>query len=556
LFSHCASRTLAFEVNLGDIMTEGKIVILDTTLRDGGQTLGVDFSCADKIAITQSLDEIGIDYIEAGWPGANPIDNAFFDTPPKLGSSKLVAFGMTRRGGFSAANDPGLNAVINAKTDASCLVGKTWDFHVETALNTTLDENLDMICQSVKEAIKLGRETMFDCEHFFDGYKHNRSYCLDCVQAAQDGGASWVILCDTNGGSLPNEIFEIVSEVKNQKPNIPIGIHCHNDTGVAEANTLAAISAGARHIQGTINGLGERCGNADLITLIPTLVLKTGYEISISEDRLPKLYGLSRFLDERLNRTPNPQAPYVGAAAFAHKGGLHASAAQKDPRTYEHVPPEKVGNERQYLVSDQAGRANILARFAQLKIDIDPKDHRLESLISLVKEREFEGWAFDTAEASFELLARRYLGEVPEYFRIGRFRVMDERRFNVRGEFVVESEATTTIFVGSESFHEVAVGNGPINAVDTAIRKALTTAYPMLSDVELVDYKVRILDAAIGSGTGAITRVLIEFRVPNGTVWRTVGLSTNIIEASVAALGEGMIWKLQHDSVAGPNARN
>ena len=538
----------------GSDMAGEKIWLFDTTLRDGGQTRGVDFSRADKIAIAKALDDFGVDYIEAGWPGANPTDDAFFAAPPKMRQAKLVAFGMTRRGGRSAANDPGLNAVIDAEVDAACLVGKTWDFHVETALNTTLEENLDMILQSVKSTAERGREPMFDCEHFFDGYKANPGYALDCVRAASEGGASWVVLCDTNGGALPEEVYSIVSAVKNELPEVPIGIHCHNDAGVAVANSLAAIAAGARQVQGTINGLGERCGNADLISLIPTLVLKTDYETSIPEARLPKLMGLSRFLDDRLNRVPNPHAPYVGAAAFAHKGGLHASAAQKDPRTYEHIPPEKVGNERHYLVSDQAGRSNMLARFVASGIDVDPQDPRVTTLISLVKEKEFEGWAFDSAEASFELLARRTLGTLPDFFRIGRFRVMDERRFNARGELVVESEATATIFVGDSAFHEVAIGNGPVNAVDTAMRKALNSAYPSLAEVELVDYKVRILDAAQGSGTGAVTRVLIEFRVPDGTVWRTVGLSTNIIDASVAALGDGMIWKLQHDGIIGPKS--
>ena len=538
----------------GSDMAGEKIWLFDTTLRDGGQTRGVDFSRADKIAIAKALDDFGVDYIEAGWPGANPTDDAFFAAPPKMRQAKLVAFGMTRRGGRSAANDPGLNAVIDAEVDAACLVGKTWDFHVETALNTTLEENLDMILQSVKSTAERGREPMFDCEHFFDGYKANPGYALDCIRAASEGGASWVVLCDTNGGALPEEVYSIVSAVKNELPEVSIGIHCHNDAGVAVANSLAAIAAGARQVQGTINGLGERCGNADLISLIPTLVLKTDYETSIPEARLPKLMGLSRFLDDRLNRVPNPHAPYVGEAAFAHKGGLHASAAQKDPRTYEHIPPEKVGNERHYLVSDQAGRSNMLARFAASGIDVDPQDPRVTTLISLVKEKEFEGWAFDSAEASFELLARRTLGTLPDFFRIGRFRVMDERRFNARGELVVESEATATIFVGDSAFHEVAIGNGPVNAVDTAMRKALNSAYPSLAEVELVDYKVRILDAAQGSGTGAVTRVLIEFRVPDGTVWRTVGLSTNIIDASVAALGDGMIWKLQHDDIIGPKS--
>ena len=535
-------------------MTDNRIWLFDTTLRDGGQTRGVDFSHADKIAISHELDEIGIDYVEGGWPGANPTDDAFFGNPPALKNASMVAFGMTRRGGRSAANDPGLNAVLDAQVPATCLVGKTWDFHVETALKTSLEENLEMICQSVAAARERGRESMFDCEHFFDGYKNNPAYAIDCARAAHDGGAAWVVLCDTNGGTLPDEVFEIVSAVRAALPDARIGIHTHNDAGLAVANTLAAVRAGARQVQGTINGIGERCGNADLISIIPTLILKMGYETNIPEENLPRLMALSRMLDDRLNRAPNVQAPYVGEAAFAHKGGLHASAAQKDPRTYEHIPPEKVGNSRQYLVSDQAGKSNMLARFAEFGIEIDAKDQRLDKLIAQVKEREYEGWAFDSAEASFELLARRALGEVPDYFSIGRFRVMDERRFDVRGQLVVESEATATITVGSNSYHEVAVGNGPVNAVDTALRKALMTAYPTLEDIELVDYKVRILDSRDGqSGTGAITRVMIEFGTPDGTVWRTVGLSTNIIDASVVALGDGMIWKLQHDSVPGPN---
>ena len=319
---------------------------------------------------------------------------------------------------------------------------------------------------------------------------------------------------------------------------------------MAVANTLAAVKAGARQIQGTLNGLGERCGNADLITLIPTLMLKLGYKTNIAADKLSKLKSLSRMLDERLNRQPNAHAPYVGDAAFAHKGGLHASAAQKDPRTYEHVPPETVGNQRSYLISDQTGRSNILARFKEVGIEIDSKDARIEKLIAEVKQKEFLGWAFDSAEASFELLARRMLDGVPDYFEIGRFRVMDERRFNARGELVVESEATASILVHGQTHHEAAVGNGPVNAVDTAIRKALSQAYPLLSDVELIDYKVRILPPnEQASGTGATTRVLIEFADSQGKNWRTVGVSTNIIDASVIALADGMCWKLLHSGV-------
>ncbi len=534
-------------------MSGEKIWLFDTTLRDGGQMRGVDFTHADKLAIATALDEIGIDYVEGGWPGANPTDDALFAAPPALKNAKMVAFGMTRRGGRSTANDPGLNAVINAEVPATCLVGKSWDFHVETAIKTTLAENLEMIRQSVAAAKQRGRESMFDCEHFFDGFKNNADYALSCAKAAFDGGAAWIILCDTNGGALPDEVFEIVAAVRAHLPEANLGIHCHNDAGVAVANSMAAVASGVRQVQGTINGIGERCGNADLITLIPNLMLKSGYSTSIGEENLPRLMMLSRMLDERLNRAPNAHAPYVGEAAFAHKGGLHASAAQRDPRTYEHVPPEKVGNKRQYLISDQAGRSNMLARFADFGIDVCANDAQIDKLIRHVKEREFEGWAFDSAEASFELMARRALGELPDYFSIGRFRVMDERRFNAKGELVVESEATTTITVGDKSYHEAAIGNGPVNAVDTAMRKALIAAYPTLEGVDLVDYKVRILDARDGhSGTGAITRVMIEFRVPGGPVWRTVGLSTNIIDASVAALGDGMIWKLQHDGVLGP----
>ena len=526
-------------------MTGERIWLFDTTLRDGGQTLGVDFSVADKIAIARALDEMGIDYIEGGWPGANPTDDQLFADFPAMRHARSVAFGMTRRGGRSVSNDPGLVAVLDAETDATCLVGKTWDFHVTTALNTSLEENLLMIGESVAAAIARGREALFDCEHFFDGFKANPDYALDCVHAAHQAGAAWVVLCDTNGGALPHEVEEIVSTVSHKVEGVRLGIHTHNDGGLAIANTIAAVKAGARQVQGTINGIGERCGNADLITLIPTLMLKLGYDVGITAEKLTRLKALSRMLDTRLNRLPDAQAPFVGDAAFAHKGGLHASAAQKDPRTYEHISPELVGNNRQYLVSDQSGKANFIARFAELGITLDPGDSRLEALIQTVKQKEFEGWAFDTAEASMELLVRRSLGEVPEYFVLGRFRVMDERRFNARGSLVVESEATATVHVGDQQHHEAAVGNGPVNAVDTAIRKALVNAYPALQGVRLVDYKVRILaDTPAAKGTAAVTRVLIECRDDEGTSWISVGVSTNIIDASVMALADAMTWKL------------
>jgi 2-isopropylmalate synthase len=529
-------------------MSDNHIWLFDTTLRDGGQTRGVDFSVSDKIAISQALDEFGIDYVEAGWPGANPTDDQFFEKPPILKKSSLVAFGMTRRGGRSTENDPGFNAIINAQTDATCLVGKTWDFHVNTALNISMDENLKMIKESLQAASARGREPMFDCEHYFDGFKANPDFALECVKAAFDGGARWIILCDTNGGTLTDDVFEIVSKTKSFLPQANIGIHCHNDIGLAVANSIAAIKAGARQVQGTINGLGERCGNADLITLIPTLMLKLGYKTSIPEEKISKLLSLSRMVDDRLNLVPNSHAPYVGSAAFAHKGGLHASAAQKDPRTYEHIPPETVGNERSFVISDQIGRSNVLARFSEVGIEIPADDIRIEKLIREIKEKEYNGWSFDSAEASFELLARKALGQVPDYFKIGRFRVTDERRFNAKGELVVESEATAAITIGSHTQYEVEYGNGPVHAIDKAIRKALIQFYPSLGDVDLIDFKVRILEPHEGQkGTGAVTRVLIEFKDEHDLIWRTVGVSTNIIDASVMALSDGMVWKLMND---------
>ncbi len=529
-------------------MSDNHIWLFDTTLRDGGQTRGVDFSVSDKIAISQALDEFGIDYVEAGWPGANPTDDQFFEKPPILKKSSLVAFGMTRRGGRSTENDPGFNAIINAQTDATCLVGKTWDFHVNTALNISMDENLKMIKESLQAASARGKEPMFDCEHYFDGFKSNSDFALECVKAAFDGGAHWIILCDTNGGTLTDDVFEIVSKTKSFLPQANIGIHCHNDIGLAVANSIAAIKAGARQVQGTINGLGERCGNADLITLIPTLMLKLGYKTSIPEEKIAKLLSLSRMVDDRLNLVPNSHAPYVGSAAFAHKGGLHASAAQKDPRTYEHIPPETVGNERSFVISDQIGRSNVLARFSEVGIEIPADDIRIEKLIREIKEKEYNGWSFDSAEASFELLARKALGQVPDYFRIGRFRVTDERRFNAKGELVVESEATAAIMIGSHTQYEVEYGNGPVHAIDKAIRKALIQFYPSLGDVDLIDFKVRILEPHEGQkGTGAVTRVLIEFKDEHDLIWRTVGVSTNIIDASVMALSDGMVWKLMND---------
>jgi 2-isopropylmalate synthase len=535
-----------------DGMNDNRVYLFDSTLRDGAQTQGVDFSVADKQAIAKALDRIGIDYIEGGWPGANPTDDSFFEAPPSLSRARLVGFGMTRRPGRSTANDPGLAALFGANCPAVCMVGKSWDFHVDVALGIGRSENIDMIAESVAAAKSRVDEVMFDAEHFFDGYKANPSYALDCIRAAHENGARWIVLCDTNGGTLPDEIERIVGAVVSEIPGTKLGIHCHNDTENAVANSLAAVRAGARQIQGTLNGLGERCGNANLISLAATLVLKTGYETGITQADLAQLTHVSHLLDERLNRAPQRNAAYVGESAFAHKGGLHVSAVEKDPRTYEHIEPTLVGNRRHIVVSDQSGRANIVARFRDIGLEIDPADPKVGALVETVKAREYDGYAYDGAEASFELLARRALGNVPEYFRIVRFRVMDDRRWNARGELVTESEATITLEVGGNRRMTVANGNGPVNALDTAIRKALLEVYPALSDMKLVDYKVRILTP--GDGTGAVTRVMIESADANGARWSTVGVSPNIIDASFNALFDGITWKLMRDGISAPVA--
>ena len=528
-------------------MSSDRLYLYDTTLRDGAQTQGVDFSAEDKRAIAEALDRLGVDYIEGGWPGANPTDDRFFAGKPAFKSARLAAFGMTRRSGRSAANDPGLAATLGAGAPVATLVGKTWDFHVGVALGVSLDENLTMIAESVAHAATRAAEVVFDAEHFFDGWKANRDFALACLEAAHKAGARWLVLCDTNGGTLPDEIESIVRDAATHVPASHLGIHCHDDTGNAVANSLAAVRAGARMIQGTLNGLGERCGNANLVTLIPTLVLKMGFETGIGTEGLRRLPQVSHLLDERLNRAPSRQAPYVGESAFAHKGGLHASAVEKDPRAYEHVDPSLVGNRRHVVVSDQAGRSNLIARFREIGLEVSSDDPRLPKLIDQVKGREAEGYAYDGAEASFELLARRAFGQVPDYFTVRRFRVMDERRFNARGELVTESEATVTIGIGNVLHHEVAMGNGPVNALDTALRKALGNLYPMLSEVRLVDFKVRILTQS--GGTNAVTRVMIESADGEGRRWDTVGVSPNIIDASLDALFDSITWKLMREGV-------
>ena len=533
-------------------MSANRVYIYDTTLRDGAQTSGVDFGPKDKDAIARDLDALGVDYIEGGWPGANPTDDAFFDNLPDLKTSRITTFGMTRRAGRSADNDPGLNALLATDARVVCMVGKAWDYQVDVALGIEREENLAMIEESVEHAGTRLDEVMFDAEHFFDGYKANPGFAMQCLQSAIDGGARWVVLCDTNGGTLPFEIEEIVTEVCRVIPGEKVGIHCHDDTGNAVANSLAAVRAGARMVQGTINGLGERCGNASLVSVIPSLMLKMGFETGISEDGLKHLSQVSHALDERLNRAPDRHRPYVGESAFAHKGGLHVSAVEKDPKCYEHVPPESVGNMRRILVSDQAGRSNILARFREIGIEIEDKDPRVGKLLEKVKVKEKQGYSYDGADASFELMARRALGEVPEYFRCASFRVIDERRWNVMKDLVTQSEATVKLELHPDSKEEdqqmaVAEGNGPVNALDAALRKVLLPLYPSLKDLRLVDYKVRILTP--GEATAAVTRVVIESMDDEGQSWSTVGVSGNIIDASYNALRDSIVYKLFRDGI-------
>jgi 2-isopropylmalate synthase len=456
----------------------------------------------------------------------------------------MTAFGMTKRAGRSASNDPGLAALLDAKADAICFVAKSWDHQVELALGISLEENLDSIRDSVSAARARGREVLVDCEHFFDGYKANPGYALACATAAHAAGARWVVLCDTNGGTQPNEVERIVAEVAAKIPGEQLGIHAHNDTEQAVANSLAAVRAGARQIQGTLNGLGERCGNANLTSLIPTLLLKPDYadrfEIGVTQEALGTLTRVSRKLDEILNRTPDHHAPYVGSSAFATKAGIHASAVVKDPTTYEHVPPESVGNHRKVLVSDQAGRSNILAELARLGIAVERDDRRLGRLLEALKEKEAQGYAYEGADASFYLLAQRILGTVPDFFFIERFSVNVERRWNARGDLVSFSEAVVKVKVGDEEMISAAEGNGPVNALDTALRKDLGKYQSFIEDLKLVDYKVRIFQG----GTDAVTRVLIEFQDGAGERWSTVGVSANIIDASFQALTDSMTYCL------------
>ena len=539
-------------------MSKERLYIYDTTLRDGQQTQGVQFSTDEKQTLARALDDLGIDYIEGGWPGANPTDSAFFEARPDT-NAQFTAFGMTKRAGRSAENDDVLAAVLNAGTPAVCLVGKTHDFHVTTALGITLDENVETISASIAHCVAQGREALFDAEHFFDGYKANPNYAIICLQAAMDAGARWTVLCDTNGGALPSEVKSIVTDVIAAGiPGDRLGIHTHNDTENAVANSLAAVEAGARQIQGTLNGLGERCGNANLTSLIPTLLLKEPYasqfDIGVSKDALKALTRTSRLLDDILNRVPSRQAPYVGSAAFAHKAGLHASAILKDPSTYEHIDPSDVGNARIIPMSNQAGQSNLIKRLRDAGISVEKGDPALGRILDVIKSREAEGYSYDTAQASFEILARRELGQMPDFFEVKRYRVTVERRKNKYNKMVSLSEAVVVVKVGdekrlsvSESMDETGSDRGPVNALAKALAKDLGQYQDMIADMRLVDFKVRITQG----GTEAVTRVVIDSEDGQGRRWATVGVSPNIVDASFEALIEAMQWKILHDTQTG-----
>jgi 2-isopropylmalate synthase len=524
-------------------MTKERLYLFDTTLRDGAQTAGIEFSLEDKIAVTRLLEELGVDYVEGGFPGANVVDDAFF-AESRTRRATFTAFGMTKRAGRSVGNDPGVQAVINSAASAACYVGKSSAAQVELTLGISLDENLRGLRETVTATVAAGKEALVDCEHFFDGYKADPSYALRFVETALEAGARWVVLCDTNGGAMPAEIEEIVGAVLEIAPGDKVGIHAHDDTGQAVANTLAAVQAGVRQVQGTLNGIGERCGNANLVTLIPTLMLKPGFsdrfETGVSSEQLARLTSISRAFDELLNRAPARQAPYVGASAFATKAGIHASALAKDPSTYEHVQPEIVGNERSVMVSQQAGKSNLLTALKRHGIPLAKDDPRIDRLLRMVKEREARGYSYDGADASFAILAHSVLGTLPEFFEVESYRTSVERRHNARGEQVTVTEAVVKLRIGDELLMSVAEGNGPVNALDLALRKDLGKYSDRIGDLELVDFKVRILDG----GTGAVTRVLVESRDDSGERWYTIGVSPNIIDASFEALYESITYKL------------
>lgn len=511
------------------------VVIYDTTLRDGAQGEGVSFSLEDRLDILRELDAFGIDYVECGWPGSNPMTDEFFTAAKGLDlkNAKISAFGSTRRRDIKAEDDANLKALIESGADWACIFGKTWDFQVESVLNTTKEENLAMIGDSVKFLRESGMRVMFDAEHFFDGYASNPKYALKAVKAAADAGAEWIILCETNGGALPDHVRDAVKVVR-ETIDTPVGIHCHNDIDLGVANSLTAVKAGARMVQGCINGIGERAGNANLCSIIPTLMLKMGFKTGVKD--LTKLTALSKFVGEVANIAPPASLPYVGANAFAHKGGTHVSALMKDTRTYEHIDPSLVGNKRKVLISDLSGRASILEKLKELGIDADNEDSG--HITDTVKELESRGYQFEGADASFELLVKRLRGEFEPYFTIAGFRLfMDEVENNT---LISEASIKVKNREGAVE-HTASEGDGPVNALDNALRKALSKFFPIIDDIRLSDYKVRVLDEK--SATAATVRVLI--RSTNGTEsWTTVGVSQNVIEASLIALVDSLEYAI------------
>ena len=525
---------------------EKAIEIYDTTLRDGTQAENFNLSADDKVKICRQLDRLGIDYIEGGWPGSNPLAVDFFQRmrEVELKHARLTAFGSTRHFQNPPEKDANIQALLEAKTPAVTIFGKSWDIHVIDALRIELEDNLQLIEDSLAYLRPRVQHLIYDAEHFFDGFKNNREYCLATVGRAVVGGAETVVLCDTNGGTLPHEIPEILQRVRQylaeQGSVVRIGIHAHNDSETAVANSLMSVHLGATQVQGTINGFGERCGNANLTSIIPALIFKMGLECEVGK-RIDQLYTTARLVNELANLPHNRYQPYVGDSAFAHKGGVHVSAVQRNPMTYEHIAPEKVGNIRRVLISDQAGRANVLMKAKKYGLTIDPDDPLMASIIAELKELESQGYQYEAAEASFELLMRRALGLQRRFFTLEAFRVMNHKYDMGKDPL---TEATIRLYVGGNEVHTAAMGDGPVNALDRALRKALTRFYPRLEDMELADYKVRVLSGQYG--TGAKVRVLVESK--DGTdSWGTVGVSYNIIEASWQALVDSINFKLMKD---------
>ncbi len=525
------------------------IKLYDTTLRDGTQAEDIALLVEDKIRIARKLDEMGIHYIEGGWPGSNPKDVAFFRDikREKLGQARIAAFGSTRRAKTTPDKDQNIRTLIQAEPDVVTIFGKTWDFQVREALRISLQENLDLIHDSLAYLKGHVDEVFYDAEHFFDGFKANPEYAIKTLVAAQDAKADCIVLCDTNGGTMPFEVAAIVEAVR-RKITTPLGIHTHNDSECAVANTLSAVQSGVVHVQGTINGFGERCGNANLCSIIPALKLKMGRDC-VSDEQLRKLSELSRFVYELANLTPDKHKPYVGKSAFAHKGGVHVSAIQRHPETYEHIRPELVGNTTRVLVSDLSGRSNILAKAQEFDINLDSKDPVTMEILDNIKDLENRGYQFEGAEASFELLMKRALGTHRKFFTVLGFRVIDEKR---QEDQKPVTEATIMVKVGGKIEHTAAEGNGPVNALDNALRKALEKFYPRLREVKLHDYKVRVLPA--GQGTASVTRVLIESGDRENR-WGTVGVSDNIIDASYQALIDSIEYKLDKGEEAEPGKK-